>query len=175
MWEHGVNGTTLDDVREASATSKSQLYRHFTTKKELVLGVVREHSGIVIARESAALADVSTFADLRAWADHLVQVKARRRGAYGCVLGTFANELSDQDEEARIEIAATLAAWRGFIADALRRIAGTDGTGGIDADRLAIGVLGALQGGYVMARAARDTDLMQASIDLALDHLEGLL
>jgi AcrR family transcriptional regulator len=32
MYAKGVNATTLDDVRAATGTSKSQLYRHFPTR-----------------------------------------------------------------------------------------------------------------------------------------------
>ena len=40
MLVRGVNATTLDDIREASQTSKSQLYHHFADKQELVRALV---------------------------------------------------------------------------------------------------------------------------------------
>src|SRR5262245_14044674 len=40
MYVKGVNAITLDDVRAASSTSKSQLYNHFPDKDELVRAVV---------------------------------------------------------------------------------------------------------------------------------------
>ncbi|MFE7793804.1 TetR/AcrR family transcriptional regulator [Streptomyces sp. NPDC057460] len=36
----GVNATTLDDVRLASSTSKSQLYNHFEDKLVLIHAVI---------------------------------------------------------------------------------------------------------------------------------------
>ena len=40
MAAKGVAATTLDEVRVASGTSKSQLYHHFAAKEELVREVV---------------------------------------------------------------------------------------------------------------------------------------
>ena len=40
MYVRGIGATTLDDVLEASGASKSQLYRHFANKDELVRAVV---------------------------------------------------------------------------------------------------------------------------------------
>ncbi|WP_278191857.1 TetR/AcrR family transcriptional regulator, partial [Streptomyces spinosisporus] len=40
MYVKGVSLTTLDDVRAASGTSKSQLYRHYPDKDALVRDVV---------------------------------------------------------------------------------------------------------------------------------------
>ena len=51
MFVRGVNATTLDDVREASQTSKSQLYRHFADKQELVRALVKYRGALVLARE----------------------------------------------------------------------------------------------------------------------------
>ena len=40
MYVKGVHATTLDDVRAATGTSKSQLYRHFPDKDALVHAVI---------------------------------------------------------------------------------------------------------------------------------------
>jgi AcrR family transcriptional regulator len=40
MYVNGVNATTLDGVRAASGTSKSQLYRHFPDKDALIHAVI---------------------------------------------------------------------------------------------------------------------------------------
>src|SRR3982750_1949299 len=45
MAAKGVAATTLDEVRVASGTSKSQLYHHFAAKEELVREVVTHQAG----------------------------------------------------------------------------------------------------------------------------------
>src|ERR1700749_1381693 len=54
MYFQGVNATTLGDVRTASGTSKSQLYRHFPDKAALVHAVITAQSATILARERPA-------------------------------------------------------------------------------------------------------------------------
>jgi AcrR family transcriptional regulator len=50
MHVKGVGLTTLDDVRVASGTSKSQLYRHFADKEALVHAVIDYQAEQVLGR-----------------------------------------------------------------------------------------------------------------------------
>src|ERR1700759_3851052 len=98
MYVKGVNATTLDDVRAASGTSKSQLYRHFPDKDALVHAVVSTQSQTILAREHAQLGRLNSFAGLVRWRNVLTQLNRLQHGSYGCTLGSMAIELSDQDD-----------------------------------------------------------------------------
>lgn len=175
MYVRGIGATTLDDVLAASGVSKSQLYRHFAGKEEIVRAVVDLMGERVIERERNTLNHVSTMAGLRRWRDALVQNNALRHGAYGCALGSFASEVADQDDIARRALLALFSEWQELLADVLRRI---QATGAIPkeapVDELATGLMGALQGGYMLAQTARDVTPMATSIDMALSHIQGL-
>jgi TetR/AcrR family transcriptional regulator, transcriptional repressor for nem operon len=176
MWERGVHATTLDDVREASGTSKSQLYKHFGSKTDLVRDVVRVHSETTLARQEALLADVRTIADLERWADGIIRSKDVKHGAYGCVIASLANELADEDDESRRALDATFTGWGRLLTSALARI--RDGGGlraDADVDHLAAGLLAALEGGYVLARTAHDVAPLRAALGFALDHLRSFV
>jgi TetR/AcrR family transcriptional repressor of nem operon len=171
----GVGGTTLDDVIAASGVSKSQLYHHFDGKDALVRAVIDHVGERVLGRERDALGHVSTIAGLRRWRDALVRNNALRHGAYGCSLGTLASEVSDNDELARQTLSQLFGEWQGLLADVLRRLQET-GALPPDAsiDQLSTGLMGAVQGGYVLAQTARDVTPMATSIDMALSHIESL-
>jgi TetR/AcrR family transcriptional repressor of nem operon len=175
MYVRGIGATTLDDVLAASGVSKSQLYRHFANKDEVVRAVIELMGERVIQREQNALGRVSTVAGLRRWRDALVQNNALRHGAYGCALGSFASEVVDHDDVARQTLLALFAEWKELLAGAIRRIQSA-GLLPPDApvDELATGLLAALQGGYVLAQTARDVTPMATSIDMALTHIESL-
>src|ERR1700753_2014536 len=55
MYVKGVSATTLDDIREATGTSKSQLYRHFPDKEALVRAVIALRGRQIIERETGRL------------------------------------------------------------------------------------------------------------------------
>jgi TetR/AcrR family transcriptional repressor of nem operon len=176
MYVRGVNATTLDDVRAASGTSKSQLYNHFADKDALVRAVAELWAARVLAREEAQLARLNSFNGLVRWRNALVQRNAAQNGAHGCALGSMAAEVSDHDDEARETLSATFRRWEQLLADGLRRMqAGGHLRGDADADALATGLIAALQGGYLLAQTAGDVRPMELALDMALGHVHSLL
>src|SRR3954454_3197771 len=67
MYTKGVNATTLDAVRIASGTSKSQLYRHFVDKESLVEEVISLHAYEVLARQRQRLERLDSIRGLELW------------------------------------------------------------------------------------------------------------
>jgi AcrR family transcriptional regulator len=175
MYVRGVGATTLDDVVAASAVSKSQLYHHFNGKDALVRAVVDHTGQRIMEREQNALGRVSSIAGLRRWRDALIRNNALQHGAYGCALGSLASEVSDHDAVAREHLAALFREWTELLAAVLRRLQDS-GALRSDApiDDLATGLMGAVQGGYLLAQMARDVAPMATSIDMAIAHLEVL-
>jgi TetR/AcrR family transcriptional regulator, transcriptional repressor for nem operon len=174
MYVRGVGATTLDDVRAASDTSKSQLYHHFADKDALVREVIALQAGQLLERQQQRLERLQSLRGLELWRDAIVQRNALRDGAYGCELGSLANELADQNEDARVALAAHFATWEALLAAGLRRMRDN----GVlrpeaDAERLATGIMAALQGGYLLAQTARDTSPMEIALDMALDQVRA--
>lgn len=176
MYVKGVSATTLDDIREATGTSKSQLYRHFPDKEALVRAVIALRGQQVIERETDRLGRLSSYSGLVRWRNVLIAANALQDGAYGCALGSMANEVSDHDEQARTMLADLFTTWEGLIAAGLRRMQ-AKGTLKPNADphELAVGLMAAVQGGYLLANTAHDIRPMEISIDLALGHLKSYL
>lgn len=176
MYVKGVNATTLDDIREATGTSKSQLYRHFPDKAALVRAVIARRGQQVIERETDRLGRFSSYSGLVRWRNALIAANALQNGAYGCGLGSMANEMADHDEQARTMLADLFTAWEELIAAGLRRMQ-AKGTlkPNADPDGLAVGLMAALQGGYLLANTAHDVRPMEISLDLALEHLKSYL
>lgn len=172
MYVRGVGRTTLDDVVAASATSKSQLYRHFADKPALVRAVIEYVGDRTVDRERERLSGVRSFAGLRRWRDAIVEHNALHDGRYGCPLGSLANEVSDQDDIARQKLEDLFQAWQELFQELLLRFRG-DGLLPEDADveRLAIGFVAAVQGGYLLAQTARDVAPMATAIDMSISHL----
>src|ERR1700761_797456 len=176
MYVKGVNATTLDDVREATGTSKSQLYRHFPDKEALVRAVIALRGQQVIERETDRLGRLNSYSGLVRWRNSLIAANALQNGAYGCALGSMASELADHDEQARALLAGLFQNWEGLIAAGLRRMQAKGALKpSADPDQLAIGLMAAVQGGYLLANTAHDIKPMEIAIDLALEHLKSYL
>lgn len=178
MYVKGVNATTLDDVIAASGVSKSQLYWHFPGQEDLIHAVIARRGQQVLERENQRLQRLHTYRGLIRWRNALVQANSLQNGAYGCALGSMANELADQDEQAVKTLADLFSSWEELLAAGLRRMQ-AEGSLSADADadagQLATGLLAALQGGYLLARTAHSSRPMEIALDLALDHIRSYL
>ena len=174
MFEQGVASTTLADVRTASATSKSQLYQHFADKDTLVREVIEFRAKALLAQQRRRLEKVDSLRGLELWRDEMVERNALRDGAYGCPLGSMANEIADHDEDTRRTIATHFDEWLQMLIDAIDRLR-TLGVLRADADprALASGLLAALQGGYLLAKTARDVNLMRVAVDMAIAQIRA--
>lgn len=174
MFERGVALTTPSDVRAASRTSKSQLYQHFTDKNMLVREVIDLRAEVLLSKQRRRLEKVNSFRGLELWRDELVERNALRSGAYGCPLGSMANEVADLDENTRRTLAMHFDEWLEMLGDAINRLRKL-GVLREDADAkvLASGLLAALQGGYLLAKTTRDMGLMRSALDMAIDQIRA--
>ena len=169
MYEHGVASTTLAEVRAASGTSRSQLYQHFADKDALVAAVIAARAEIVLTQQRRRLVRVNSLRGLELWRDELVERNALRNGAYGCPLGALANEIADHDEGSRRTIATHFETWLDLLIDAMEAMKRHKALR-VEADSrvLATGLLAALQGGYLLAKTARDVRPMRLVLDMAI-------
>ncbi|HEY4276723.1 MAG TPA: TetR family transcriptional regulator [Conexibacter sp.] len=170
----GVAATTLDEVRAASATSKSQLYHHFPDKEALVHEVISLQARAVLDHHGQQLQRLSSIRGLERWRDAVVQRTSLIRGAYGCALGSLVSELADTDEEARVLLQDNFMTWEGLLVDGFERMRAS-GELRPDADpvTLATGTMAALQGGYLLAQMARNGTPMEVALDMAIDHVKS--
>ena len=171
VYERGVASTSLDDIMAATGTSKSQLYHYFDDKDALVLEVIRRQLDQVIAGQEAELRELRTWEGLRRWRDHVVEGTRMTGGVGGCPLGSLASELADRSEPARQALAACFAEWEAYLVRGFAAMR-EDGLISRDADpaELAVTVMTALQGGFLLAQTTRDVRPLELALDMAIAH-----
>ena len=174
--ERGVAGTSLDDVRAATGTSKSQLYHYFEDKSALVRAVVARQVAHVLQAQSPELDQLDSMPALRAWRDRVVALNAEVACAGGCPLGRLASELAESDPAARTAIVEGFTQWQGRLTAGLRTMQERgDLAGDVDPSALALGLLAAAQGGLLLGQATRTTSPLEVALDLALHGIEAQL
>ncbi|HEX4010274.1 MAG TPA: TetR/AcrR family transcriptional regulator [Solirubrobacteraceae bacterium] len=172
--ERGVAGTSLDDIRAATSSSKSQLYHYFGDKHGLVRAVIDYQSARVLDAQVDALGEVQDWGSMERWADGMVATVDANGARGGCPIGTLAAALSDTDERFRVPLSEAFDRWRHAIAEALTRLQGR-GLLASDADleALTTTTLAAIQGGLLLAKTSRDSTLLKAALDGAITHLRS--
>ncbi len=164
--EHGVAGTTLEDVKVAAEVSGSQMYHYFPDKNELVQAVIDYQADTIVDRNRHALESAN---GVEAWRDMVITAARRTRAKGGCQLGSLVGQLAESDPEARALIAAGFDQWAAAIGDGLRSLH-ADGklSSGIDPDDLATTLLATLQGGLLLAQVRQDPRPFETAVDTLL-------
>lgn len=176
MFDRGVAGTSLDDVKAAADVSSSQLYHYFADKTALVAAVIDHQVDAVLGGQQPHLAALDTMPALRAWRDALVRIRRARRCQGGCPIGSLVGELAEADEGLRAGLADGFRRWETSIRDGLRAMHERgDLRPDADPDALAVALLAGVQGGILLSQIYRKTAPLEAALDAMLDHVQSLL
>jgi AcrR family transcriptional regulator len=117
FYRHGIRAVGVDAIAEAAGTNKMTLYRHFSSKDELVAECLRRVGAKADAlwERLAAEHPGDARAQLRGWvatmSGHLESVEER-----GCAMCNAAVELPDRNHPARAVIEAFKSAQRDRLA-----------------------------------------------------------
>jgi AcrR family transcriptional regulator len=172
IYERGVAGTTLDDVKAAAEVSGSQLYHYFPDKDELVQAVITHQADVIAGNQRQA--DLGSAEGLRAWRDMVIAQARSEDGKGGCPLGSLAGQLAETDPHARALLASGFGQWQAAISDGLRRLHDAGHLpDGIDPDALAVTLLATLQGGLLLAQVQRDIRPLETAVGTLLELARG--
>jgi TetR/AcrR family transcriptional regulator, transcriptional repressor for nem operon len=167
IYEQGVAGTTLDDVKKAAVVSGSQMYHYFPDKDELVQAVIDYQADVITGNQRQA--DLGSAEGLQAWRDMVIAQAKAADGRGGCPLGSLTGQLAETDPQARALLATGFGQWQAAIGDGLRRARSAGRLpADVDPDDLAVTLLAVLQGGLLLAQARRDSQPLETSVDTLL-------
>ncbi|WP_399896172.1 TetR/AcrR family transcriptional regulator [Streptomyces sp. BBFR51] len=165
--EKGVAEVTLDDVRAATSTSKSQLFHYFPDGRSDLLVAVAEHEAEqVLEVQQPYLGDLTTWESWQKWRETVINHYAElgRR----CPLGSLTSELGKSSPEARAVVSNLYEAWEAALLRGAEAL--TPGGDETAVDR-ARSILVAIQGGVVMLRATGRIEYLVAGLTGAIEPL----
>jgi AcrR family transcriptional regulator len=171
---HGVAGTSLDDIRSETGTSKSQLFHYFPGgKSDLVGAIAAFQCERVLQAQQPFLDTLDTWEAWRGWRDAVV-AHYGSQVHWGCPIGALAGELMGNDPARAAEVAAYMDRWRGYLEAGLRRMRSA-GLLRADADpeRLALSVFASVQGGLLLTQTMQSIEPLKAALDGALNGLRA--
>src|ERR1700743_1947856 len=106
IFDRGVAGTSIDDVRKAAGVSGSQMTHYFIDKRSLVRAVVALQADTVLElHRLPVLGELDTFEALDLWGELYIARQKRLACQGGCSFGSLAGELAEQDDETRLDLA----------------------------------------------------------------------
>jgi AcrR family transcriptional regulator len=175
MFERGVAGTSIEQVRNAAAVSGSQISHYFHDKRELTRQVIAARRNDVRQfHAQPRLGALDSLEALQAWADANI---ADVNGVYrqgGCVYGSLAGELIEADAEIHDELATGYDEWLELFRAGLTAMRHR-GELRPDADpkHLAVSLVVAHQGGALITYATDDPEPLRAALNAAVEYVRS--
>ncbi len=174
MYKNGVNGTSIDDVLNASSTGKSQFYHYFTNKDALVKELIDYHLAALPAAQAAMLDNLGSVAGIDAWLDQVVLDYKSGVYAQGCPIGNLASELSGQNEELRQNLQATFNHWETRLeAGLIQMRAKGQLRSGVDPIQLATFCVAAIEGALLLAKTNQSVTPLESTVAQVKSHIKG--
>lgn len=161
---------TLDDVREVTRTSKSQLFHYFPGgKEELLLEVARAEADRVLDDQQPHLGSLDSWAAWQRWRNAVV-ARYRAQGAQ-CPLASLMHQVGSVPGAAEVSTTLLLQ-WQEHVR---RGIAGMQAKGKIratvDAERTSAAFIAGIQGGVAVLCATGRADHLEAALDVLISYL----
>jgi AcrR family transcriptional regulator len=173
--EQGVANVGLDDIRAATATSKSQLFHYFPGGKSDLVGAIADlQNERVLQAQRPFLDTLDTWEAWEGWRDAVV-AHYSSQPYWGCPIGALASELMGNDPALGAQVAACMDRWRAYLQAGLTRMRAA-GRLGDDADpeKLALAIFASLQGGLLLTQTTQSVAPLVAALDVALSALRSL-
>lgn len=161
---------TLDDIRAATQTSKSQIFHYFPGgKEELFLEVARLEAARVIDDQQPHLSELDSWAAWDRWR-RAVLARYQAQGP-NCPLAALMNQVGSVPGAA--EVSTTLIGqWQDYVQ---RGIETMQASGSMSAElnprRTAAAIIAGIQGGVSVLQVTGRTDHLEAILALLIGHL----
>ncbi|MFC0109572.1 TetR family transcriptional regulator C-terminal domain-containing protein [Kibdelosporangium aridum] len=134
---------------------------------------VEARLGRLLATQEPLLNNLHSVQDLVRWRDEVVRLGQRRDDGI-CPLGELAELLANGDEAGRSAVRASFATWESLLADGITRARDSgELAADTDPERLATGLMAALQGGLLLTRTTRDVRQLEVALDIALGYVRA--
>ena len=170
----GIGGTTLDDIRAGTATSKGQLFHYFPGGKADLVGAIASFQGErVLDAQRPYLDSLDSWDAWEGWRRAVLHHYGSQ-SHWGCPISALAREVVGNEPERASELAAYMDRWRGYLQAGIERMRSSCILRPeIDPEKLAWSIFAALQGGLLLTQAVQSLEPLEAALEGALIALRA--
>lgn len=174
MLAKGFVATTVDEICATAGLTKGSFFHYFKSKEDLGKSVLDRfcHVRLKLMQESPSQKKGEPLERVYGWVDFAINMSKSPLAKNGCLLGNFAQELSDTHPRMRSLCAQRFAEWAALLkqdlddAKAKHLPKSRLDTGGLAEHFIAI-----IEGALILAKAKQDMGVVEES----LTHFRGYL
>jgi AcrR family transcriptional regulator len=173
--KQGVNATSIDQILARSGTGKSQFTYYFKNKDGLIRSTIHFLAEVIKNNQADTGYEINSWSDMENWFQNYIEFQKSVDYELSCPLGTIANDLSNDQEILRQDVRLFLEWCRGKIARffAERKAAG-EFIVKVNPDSLADFCISIMQGGMLLTKMKRDSDMFENAAKEAIQYLRML-
>ena len=161
---HGFDGIGLKDLMEGAGLTQGGFYKQFASKEDLAAQASRRALESAALRLSAATA-ARPEKPLDGWIEFYLSAEHRDETTDGCPVVALGSDAARQGSDVKASFEAGIKAYLEILG---RLVAEADGK---EPDGKAMIILSTMVGALTLSRVVNDSDLAQAFLDRALEHL----
>lgn len=122
MQERGYTATGVQDVLSLLNMPKGSFYHHFDSKEQFAVEIIRhfDQEQTAVIKQSLDNTELTALARLRHHCEAIKQRILAQECRKGCLVGNLSQEMADQSEVLRKELAEVTGRWCDVIAQCIR-------------------------------------------------------
>ena len=171
----GVNATSIDQILDKSGTGKSQFSHYFKTKDGLVHAAITYLHELIRDGKAATGYDVKTWKDMDRWFQSYIDIQKSVNFERSCPIGTIGNDILSDQNDLRKDVIDFLTWSRGRLTQFFceRKEAG-ELPAKIQPQALADFCIAIMQGGMLLTKIKRDSDMFENAANQARAYIRSL-
>lgn len=173
--QQGVNATSIDQILAKSGTGKSQFSHYFKTKEGLVHATLVYLHEVIQDGKADTGYDVKTWKDMDRWFQSYIDFQKSVSFERSCPIGTIGNDIASDQTDLRKDVIEFLIWSCGMLAQFFReRKSAGELPARIHPEALADFCIVIMQGGMLLTKIKRDSDMFENAADQARAYLRSL-
>ena len=176
MLAKGYTATSVEEICEASNLTKGSFFHYFAGKEELGKAVLDRYvNGMFQAAQNAGFLKKSDpLQRLFGYIDFMIEISKDPARRSGCLLGNFAQVLTDTHPEIRTQCAAHFLLWADSLKQELDAAKTAYKIKGLDTRSLADHFIALFEGSLMLAKTRQDLDVVADNLNHFKKYLKSI-
>jgi TetR/AcrR family transcriptional repressor of nem operon len=167
MLAKGFVATTVDEICHEAGLTKGSFFHYFKSKENLGKAVLDRFCQVrlELLQQSPSQKNTDPLERIYGWIDFAIEMSKSPMAQNGCLLGNFAQELSDTHPQMRSSCARHFTDWAGLLKKELDEAKAKHRPEALlDTTSLAEHLIAIIEGALILAKAKQDMAVMEQSL-----------
>ncbi len=176
MLAKGYTATSVDEICETAHLTKGSFFHYFESKERLGKAVLERYmsSMFQVAQNAPFMKKSDPLLRLYGYVDFMIELSKDPARRSGCLLGNFAQVLSDTNPEIRTQCVGHFSTWVEMLKGELDAAKAACKVKGVDTGRLADYFIALFEGSLMLAKTRRDVEVIASNLHHYKNYLRNI-